>query len=70
MSLRPTTKVNIGPPSIQFNPAFVAGENIEYLCAKGILHPECANIFRFDRDDKDNSGATAQTSKRFDRRKE
>ena len=50
-------------PLIQLNPQFVAGDNVEQLATKGVLHPECANIFRFDRDDKGSIGVSAQLHK-------
>jgi hypothetical protein len=33
-------------PLIQLNPSFVSGRSIEELIAEGLLHPECAKIFR------------------------
>src|SRR5215203_2352869 len=33
-------------PLIQLNPSFEAGETIDELVAEGILHEECARIFR------------------------
>lgn len=33
-------------PLIQLNPSFVPGKSIEELVAEGLLHPECAKIFR------------------------
>ncbi len=50
-------------PLVQLNPAFVAGDTVEQLVAKGVLHTECANIFRFGRDDKGGSGISAQLHK-------
>ena len=47
-------------PLIQLNPQFVAGDNAEQLATKGVLHPECANIFRFGRNDKGSVGVSAQ----------
>jgi ATP-dependent helicase YprA (DUF1998 family) len=50
-------------PLVQLNPSFVAGSNVEQLVANGTLHPECANIFRFGRDDKGAIGLPAQLHK-------
>lgn len=50
-------------PLIQLNPSFVAGSNVERLAADNVLHQECANIFRFGRDDKGSPGFTAQLHK-------
>ncbi|MBF0098030.1 MAG: DEAD/DEAH box helicase [Magnetococcales bacterium] len=33
-------------PLIQLNPSFVSGGRIDDLVAEGLLHPECRNIFR------------------------
>src|SRR5258708_40131435 len=33
-------------PLIQLNPLFEQGESIDELVTKGVLHPECAHIFR------------------------
>jgi ATP-dependent helicase YprA (DUF1998 family) len=33
-------------PLIQLNPAFETGGSVDELVAEGVLHPECANIFR------------------------
>ncbi|MEW6220960.1 MAG: DEAD/DEAH box helicase [Thermodesulfobacteriota bacterium] len=35
------------PPLVQLNPAFVPGRTVEELVAAGVLHPECAGIFRY-----------------------
>jgi hypothetical protein len=37
-------------PLIQLNPSFEAGETIDELVAEGILHEECARIFRRKRE--------------------
>lgn len=37
-------------PLIQVNPFYVEGKNVEQLAADGVLHPECAHIFRFGKD--------------------
>ncbi|WP_348758363.1 DEAD/DEAH box helicase [Candidatus Methylocalor cossyra] len=34
-------------PLVQVNPSFEAGSTVEELVTKGILHPECARIFRY-----------------------
>src|SRR5688572_6681932 len=47
-------------PLIQLNPSYVSGGSVESLVAKGELHPECANIFRFGRDSNGNPGISAQ----------
>lgn len=36
-------------PLIQLNPRFVRGRTIEKMVQDGVLHPECANIFRIDK---------------------
>ncbi|HWQ36643.1 MAG TPA: DEAD/DEAH box helicase [Blastocatellia bacterium] len=36
-------------PLIQLNPSFARGKTVEELVAGGVLHPECANIFRKDK---------------------
>jgi ATP-dependent helicase YprA (DUF1998 family) len=36
-------------PLIQLNPSFEVGETIDELVAEGVLHPECARIFRIDK---------------------
>ena len=36
-------------PLIQLNPFFARGESIDELVAQGILHRECARIFRKDK---------------------
>src|SRR5664280_231436 len=33
-------------PLIQLNPSFEPGETIEQLVSAGVLHPECARVFR------------------------
>lgn len=33
-------------PLIQLNPLFAPGASIETLVAQGVLHPECARVFR------------------------
>tara|TARA_R110002167_G_scaffold51814_6_gene149943 strand:- start:791 stop:6001 length:5211 start_codon:yes stop_codon:yes gene_type:complete len=50
-------------PLIQLNPQFVAGDNVEQLVEKGILHSECANIFRFGRNGQGSIGVSAQMHK-------
>ena len=44
------TKINQGKfwpePLIQFNPSFEQGESAQYLCDKGILHPDLSKIFK------------------------
>ncbi|MBL4827147.1 MAG: DEAD/DEAH box helicase [Spongiibacteraceae bacterium] len=47
-------------PLIQLNPAFVAGNDVESLVGKSILHKECANIFRFGRDEQGGVGVSAK----------
>ena len=42
-------------PLIQLNPLFEAGETIDELVAEGILHPDCRQIFRREKD-KDPAG--------------
>jgi len=33
-------------PLIQLNPSFEAGETIDELVGEGVLHEECARVFR------------------------
>ena len=37
-------------PLIQINPAYVSGQTVEELVARGELHPKCGEIFRFGRE--------------------
>jgi superfamily II DNA/RNA helicase/very-short-patch-repair endonuclease len=50
-------------PLIQLNPSFVAGDNVEGLVSKGVLHRACADIFRFGRDGRGGQGVSAQLHK-------
>src|SRR2546425_5555705 len=43
-------------PLIQLNPFFARGESIDELVAQGILHRECAKIFRKDKTADDEKG--------------
>ena len=43
-------------PLIQLNPLFEQGESIDALVAEGILHPECARIFRKGKSEDDAQG--------------
>src|SRR5947209_7634117 len=43
-------------PLIQLNPLFARGESIDELVAQGILHRECARIFRKDKTADDEKG--------------
>lgn len=43
-------------PLIQLNPSFARGGTVEELVASGTLHPECANIFRKDKEETITSG--------------
>src|SRR5258708_10938238 len=43
-------------PLIQLNPLFARGESIEGLVARGVLHRECARIFRKDKSEDDDTG--------------
>ncbi|TDE85372.1 DEAD/DEAH box helicase [Deinococcus sp. S9] len=38
-------------PLVQLNPNFEAGGSVENLVAEQLLHPQCASIFRFGKDD-------------------
>src|SRR5215204_5075448 len=40
-------------PLIQLNPSFEAGESIDELVDEGVLHEECARIFRVKKDPHD-----------------
>lgn len=37
-------------PLIQLNPTFESGDTVDELVVEGILHPECRNIFRANKD--------------------
>ena len=50
-------------PLIQLNPSFVPGGTVEQLCKEGLLHPTCADIFRFGRDGAGNPGISARLHK-------
>jgi len=41
-------------PLIQLNPSFEAGKTIHELIAEGLLDPECANIFRINKETPEN----------------
>src|SRR5205823_13451820 len=43
-------------PLIQLNPFFAGGESIDELVAQGLLHQECARIFRKDKTLDDEKG--------------
>src|SRR5215471_2725476 len=43
-------------PLIQLNPLFARGESIDELIAQGVLHRECARIFRKDKSEYDDRG--------------
>src|SRR2546425_12954065 len=43
-------------PLIQLNPLFAPGESIDELVAQGMLHRECARIFRKDKFEHDDRG--------------
>ena len=43
-------------PLLQLNPAFEPGGTIDDLVAEGLLHRECARIFRFGKSDADPEG--------------
>jgi ATP-dependent helicase YprA (DUF1998 family) len=43
-------------PLIQLNPLFARGESIDELVAQGVLHRECARIFRKDKSERDDRG--------------
>jgi ATP-dependent helicase YprA (DUF1998 family)/very-short-patch-repair endonuclease len=43
-------------PLLQLNPTFMPGGTIDELVGKGMLHPECARIFRIDKTDSDLTG--------------
>jgi hypothetical protein len=45
-------------PLIQLNPSFEAGETIDELVAEGVLHEECARVFRRKRELHDPGEAT------------
>src|SRR5579885_3292481 len=43
-------------PLIQLNPLFEQGESVDALVAEGVLHPECARIFRKGKSEEDAQG--------------
>jgi ATP-dependent helicase YprA (DUF1998 family)/very-short-patch-repair endonuclease len=43
-------------PLIQLNPLFARGESVDELVAQGVLHRECARIFRKDKSEDDDRG--------------
>ena len=43
-------------PLLQLNPTFLPGGTIDELVGAGVLHPECARIFRIDKTDSDLTG--------------
>src|SRR5437764_5725599 len=43
-------------PLIQLNPLFARGESIDQLVTQGILHRECARVFRKDKSEDDDRG--------------
>lgn len=43
-------------PLIQLNPSFARGDSLDQLIKEEVLHPECANIFRKDKEDTISSG--------------
>jgi len=43
-------------PLLQLNPTFLPGGTVDELVAGGVLHPECANIFRIDKSETDHAG--------------
>ena len=50
-------------PLIQLNPLFAPGESIDELVAQGILHRECARIFRKDKSEHDDRGRVLRLHK-------
>ncbi|MDX9980541.1 MAG: DEAD/DEAH box helicase, partial [Lentisphaeria bacterium] len=43
-------------PLLQLNPTFSPGGTIDDLVVEGVLHPECARIFRIDKTETDHAG--------------
>lgn len=43
-------------PLLQLNPTFKPGGTIDDLVQQGVLHPECARIFRIDKSDASHAG--------------
>lgn len=43
-------------PLLQLNPTFLPNGTIDELVDKGVLHTECARIFRIDKTDIDHTG--------------
>ncbi|HEX5497484.1 MAG TPA: DEAD/DEAH box helicase, partial [Mycobacteriales bacterium] len=43
-------------PWLSLNPNFAAGGRVDELANAGVLHPECARIFRINKDESDASG--------------
>ena len=60
VSNRVDSELNAGAfwpePLLQLNPTFLAAGTIDQMVAEGILHPECARIFRIDKSDTDHTG--------------
>ncbi|MDT8405519.1 DEAD/DEAH box helicase, partial [Sulfuriflexus sp.] len=49
-------------PLIQLNPSFASGQSVQVLVDAGALHPLCADIFRFGKDEEKPYGKTEQPS--------
>ncbi len=47
-------------PLIQLNPRFEEGKTVEQLTNEGVLHPLCADIFRFNKSESDLAGSPAR----------
>lgn len=43
-------------PLLQLNPTFLSGGTIDDLVSEGVLHPECAKVFRIDKSDLNHGG--------------
>src|SRR5260370_25030740 len=50
-------------PLIQLNPLFARGESIDELVTQGILHRECARVFRKDKSEDDDRGHSLRLHK-------
>jgi ATP-dependent helicase YprA (DUF1998 family)/very-short-patch-repair endonuclease len=60
ISERVDSELNAGAfwpePLLQLNPTFLSAGTIDQLVAEGMLHPECAKIFRIEKSDTDYTG--------------
>lgn len=50
-------------PLIQLNPSFQKGKTVQHLVDDQVLHPTCADIFRFDKSETDSIGKSGPLHK-------